>query len=518
MQYKSPIPLLQYAGMRLDDVSADSLHRARRRLLVELDLSGQSLQIEGETYTKDDIIAQLDALKTSNHLVLHDLIYRHKRLYHFLTTGQIGGNEPLYDANLKYHPGFETLATFISPYLVAPLSKGLHQAFLSRDFSQADVLLNLAGLVIAAHRDEVFGKLRHAMASLIADVRELIQQPDRFTPGFFGFLSVPFIQFLNNLPEDLQATRDTLAQVLVNLSVDIRNTQLASCKLLYSHLINLKCREDIAKVIRENQLIFQSATAGRAQQTYQAPKTTKTPTMQIVAFAIVTVIVLFKLIGRINRHPSYHSYPSADRSTYVPPRPAITREDVAYTNFYNRLKRLTYEQLTPRKAVSWLHPVKDDTTSRIYPFSSKARNLAYHNPLGGQRVMFYNVSKYDVVLLVHGEEGFYTAMLKKRARHGYLVENKDEITFYIGNDWTDQLYFNDYRIGSDLKTDSAMHIRGVFTQVDKTSLEYVSRVYVFNFPISNDTSDPGIVLRSSDEAPFDVGLTAPILGLQKNDD
>jgi hypothetical protein len=256
MNYKSPIPVLQYAGSTQDKPDANDLLKIQKRLLVELEHSGGTLKVGEQSLYKDEILTMIDDLKQENSFLFHQWIAANPALLALIERGVLPTSGPLINPILKQRPEFAQFKVFITPYLVQPVSKGINQVFLKHSFVAARRYLSIQYLLDKSHFDELFGKLRQSLQAMADDIKRTEKKEIAFAPGNFNFVNGDFVDFLNELPEGLANFREVFAVSLINISVDAQHQHADFCQRIYSYLQVLNCSEATKKVIQQNRSVF----------------------------------------------------------------------------------------------------------------------------------------------------------------------------------------------------------------------------------------------------------------------
>jgi hypothetical protein len=257
MQYKSPIPLLQYAGVDTKDISVAGLNKIQKGLLIELDLSEEkTLCINGDDLTKDDILSIFDDLKDDKVMQYHQWIYDSPYLLKLIQYDEVSADDGFFDLSLSYHYNFSDFKTFVSPYLSQPLAKAINRAFLKRRFKEAQELMVVHYLISDPYFDVAFGKLRSSLKALADEIHQTEQNIRTFKRSRFTFITPPFIDFLNALPEQLTADRDAVVTGLINLSVKLQYVDFEFCYDLYQILKHAKCDAETQELLFHNLDVF----------------------------------------------------------------------------------------------------------------------------------------------------------------------------------------------------------------------------------------------------------------------
>src|SRR5262245_12740167 len=92
MQYKSPIPLIHHAGFEHTRLDTAAVLKIQKRLLVELDHTGEGIiHVGNQVFTKDDILTLTEEIKDQQVLLFHNWIFDNKHLLALLENGYVEG-------------------------------------------------------------------------------------------------------------------------------------------------------------------------------------------------------------------------------------------------------------------------------------------------------------------------------------------------------------------------------------------------------------------------------------------
>lgn len=261
MQYKSPVPLLRYAGIHIKAIQVAQLNKAQKALLTELEISEtKSLHIEGDELTKDDIISIFDDLKDKQVLQFHQWIYDSPKLLGLIRDEDVGiGKKGIFfDPSWRYHGDFDAFREFVSPYLAQPLAKAIDRAFRERKLKEAELLMAEHYLISDLYFDETFGRISRSLNTLAKEIKACEPGSTLLQRLHFDYIKRAFIDFLNALPEQLSSDRKTLVTSLINLSVKVQRKEPQFCYDLYLVLKKVKCDAETQEIITHNLEIFVS--------------------------------------------------------------------------------------------------------------------------------------------------------------------------------------------------------------------------------------------------------------------
>lgn len=477
MQYRSPIPVLQYAGALQEQPDLNGLLRIQKRLLIELDHGGTgSLHIGTHALTKDDILTLIEGLKQQQSFLFHQWIYDNPRLLALLEHGTVPGVGPLYDRMLSYRAEFKEFKIFLSPYLVQPVGKGVNQAFLKRDFATARAFLSARHLLESTFFDDAFGKLGHSLKSMADEIKRTERKEINFVRSHYDFVDGAFIDFLNDLPEALSQYREMLAIALINLSVEIQRAHADFCQRIYTYLQGLNCSAETKRIIMQNRAIFNRHEEKREATSSDSGSRPGCGSIIGIAFFIITILRVLINLGDDDDHgvnpPTYNQ-------TSIPGT-SITLSEMGYQTFTSRIRQLVNRQLTVhgKDSIAALirrqPPYVAPPGSLLYP--DFCEPLLSYLPENSLPTKLLNNSNYDVVVFLRNQQATYAAYLAKGQKIETRAVSQDVFSFYVGSDWSYDVMF---KANLFVRAGVERTVRGAFLSPDYTTLDYLKRSYQY---------------------------------------
>ncbi len=229
-----------------------TVKKARRRLLVEIELSDGPLAVGGGQVERSDLIRALQDLDDERKLHCYHALLQTPRLGAFLTHGDLDlfrSGEPLPNKDAEF-------VAFISPAFAAQYGKALagavreHDAELVVRLTAGSPLLTTADATVADRPvDSLLGNLRQELDSLRDSVKdESLDAEEALTRVRF----LVSTETLNALPGRFGPSRSQLARSIRNLAVAAFNNQDAvkPAYTLLSDAARLHSTLDVAEDIR----------------------------------------------------------------------------------------------------------------------------------------------------------------------------------------------------------------------------------------------------------------------------
>lgn len=220
MQYRNPLALLEKMnGAAIDSTDTAAVSHLRKKILAELELTEDKvLTINGEGFSKNDLLLFFDHLKNKTELYFHQEIKSDPVLSEFLATGTITG---LFTDKALYKD--KSFLSFIAPFYeplftIAVLNSVQQQQVATLQNLFANPAL-LDGQCMKRCYDKIFrllkeqhAKVERVRIALSKDGSEPWQQLERY----IGHTQV---ELLNALPEAFHMQRSDYGIALINLAL-----------------------------------------------------------------------------------------------------------------------------------------------------------------------------------------------------------------------------------------------------------------------------------------------------------
>lgn len=440
MPYVSPLHIA--AGLTDDattELSAGSLVRLRKRLLAELDLSGEiGLTIRGTVYTKDAIIKAIDQLMQNADLELHGFIYRHSFLLDYLED----------EAHLIDIKQYATLAIpedirqkldlLLSERVILQFKKGIS----SRKFAVAEQALVLMNFLESNLRLACYEEVYRSLTAFYHFLWELKQRINRHSENEIGFLSYGSLAlFLNALPDSFSEVKRNLIGCCISIVVlydsfsDHNHTLVID---ISNVLLQLECEEEQALLIRSNHNAFSifrvSSTRRRLPPVSEQKTSPATSNLDYRAFLWLIVAIIFvSVLGNLI-HPE-DNYENEDFVASSQNLPSLEQNTVDKT--INDFKSEILKQAAAGGQSSFA-----DYTEPVYPFSglSPFKDPKFYTDNADfkewtQSLHLNNKTGYDLVVFRFDSlrSGLSTVFIPKGVSSDLTFGDLTRFAFYFGN-------------------------------------------------------------------------------------
>jgi hypothetical protein len=418
MSYQSPLHIIKsIAGDHAFVINDDNLIRLRKRLLAELNLSGETtITINKRSYSKDEIIKTIDRLLGSPDLALHEFIYGHTVLLRYLEDeNQVLRADVYKGFNIPgaIGPGVDSL---IIERIITQFRKGIS----SRAFSHAQNAMEIMTMMPEHLKSEGYEEAHRALHTFSLFLYELennLSTDHKKEIMFMSFES--WGAFLNALPEAFEASRYDLVNRTINMVVAYHKLSWYDKELakdISTVLMGVNCDEEQAALIKSNHKVF---SGGKSSSTISGGG--------ILKFIGIMAVVLLNFFRVCNQ--SDHSYDPPYNFQNTVMQDLRNNTEKAYSlpdelRIYKRI--LTERAKNPKNDFNLMffepltYPTKDPF---LYAFKSKREDV---NASWNKKLQIANNTSNDLIVLC-------------------FDANKTNVSArFIAQDKTDTIYFADH--------------------------------------------------------------------------
>jgi hypothetical protein len=259
--YQSLVRLLEHSGVDLS--TQVNLPRLKKQLAAEFDFSGSGfIEIDGYSYNKADVFAELDAPDFDQRLQYHIRIWKSKAVLSMLELAAF--NYLDFKDEIKEFSNDEKFDQFFSPYFADSYVHVLRQYITEVRFDEVSLLLLFEPFLMSEEREEAFAPLR----IFFEEQQRLLRNVNRENyPAFkkdIYIWSLPYWgRMFNNLPDELFEYRAEFAFHLVNLTVALQHKYTEDALAISTELTIMKeLPADLEKTILSNHKVYKQGTGG----------------------------------------------------------------------------------------------------------------------------------------------------------------------------------------------------------------------------------------------------------------
>lgn len=259
-QYISIIRLFRHSD--IDTGDAFNLSRAKKQLQAEFSIAQNGfIEIDGHTYTKQDVFEELDRPGFPERLIFHQQIWENETLLGLLETNSV--YLPDLGAAMQPFAGNEKFDAFFSPYFAGPFIY-LSRTLLSEGkLEQMGTLLAFEQFLLPEEREEAFRPLRLFLDENVRLFRNI--SADNYAmmrPKILHWIETDWHLFFNNLPHEFYEIKNDLTASLINIGVAVQKTHKKDCVKISEQLISLQdTPESLRSIIVSNHAIYKGSSS-----------------------------------------------------------------------------------------------------------------------------------------------------------------------------------------------------------------------------------------------------------------
>lgn len=280
MQYKPIDKFFQYIQLDITDVRAESLGRVRKVINAEFALADTGIiTIEGQTFSKQDLISVLDSQDAIEQLQAYHTIGQHSAFVEFLINGNFNTQIAQEVAILSNN---DLVVAMTSADTAFQFNKNQRKLLTANRFEEAAQLMQLIPMILPVDYEEAFQALRQYMDDgiyLLKNTNKVthfqrLQELHRWT--------MDWAQWANALPDFLLDHKQDLAVKLINYTALIQDEDKKMTYYISLQLIKLQFLTDtLSKLVIDNHAIYEKNAAPfkkgsqPAQRKYRSKKAKK---------------------------------------------------------------------------------------------------------------------------------------------------------------------------------------------------------------------------------------------------
>mgnify|MGYP003623323108 CR=1 FL=1 len=268
LQYISPIHLFEHCGIESSQLPQTDVSRIKKIVMAEFALSPNGfITVDKNEYSKDFVLQELDDPDFNERLTHHLTVWNNAGINGFLLYHHIEmiGAARREWGNLADNQYF---VDFISPYFTFSFNKFMGYTIKQQSFRNASRLIDFLIFINPVDYDDAFKSSRIFLQENISILKNLNAESYKsrlreLTP----WRDSDWHLFVDKLPDDFYTYKVQLAEILINLTVEVykKDTQLALD--ISSNLIGLNgLPTEFANLIKNNHKVFKTSHNGQADE------------------------------------------------------------------------------------------------------------------------------------------------------------------------------------------------------------------------------------------------------------
>lgn len=300
MEYRSPVRLVLHAAEPIQPFQSQAIHRARKKLLAEMALQDQQLEIDGVLYTRNDVLSLLENMEAEEWKA-HCTIYAHEALLRFVEKGEFDADNFGETRNLLYNGPF---IRFLSPGFAASFDTVSGGLLRQNDWTSLNELLAYRSFILPEHEHEGYRRIRLHLDELQHTLKNLSWEKFSADESILYFVfDDEWIRFINHLPDSFALTRDELVRLL--LQVVYRFQEKASWHYLHRCCLQLE-KIECSPVYREQIAEYEKTIGANARGQGNREKRDNSLVGRGIFFSIWIVLMIFRACNGCGRsEPNY---------------------------------------------------------------------------------------------------------------------------------------------------------------------------------------------------------------------
>lgn len=433
--YQSPYKLIQALGEEGKQLDAPALKQLRKRLLLELEMTGQTILPIGEgQLSKQDIMELFDRLEAEeDQWAHHQQLARHPQLLHLLESPRydLEQEQPITVTDeLLSLAGQAGFADFISPYLGPLLLTLVKKSWLQRDFkAHGPVWLQLYTLLNSSQQLALRERLTQLVQGLIEEVKRLEHKQVPLNKQQWRFLQgEAFYRYLNELPEELSHLRTSVAFALNDMVVVYQKNEVGFCYYLLSYLRHLECEEEIKKLIKENAAILKSNYQSKQKEYGQG--SAGCVGVRVIAFAFIVIITFIRILSSegcsTGRSSSYQYDPDQSEG--------VTKLDT------DRFEMMMLSSTISRKVQQIENiGIIEAVDMRLPPEGAYAPYFLDYKPTSDRNkktALFRNSTPYHAIIFIINKARRIIFVLPSGDYQYVQLQQGDKLMQFVGTNWS----------------------------------------------------------------------------------
>lgn len=443
MAYQSPLHIIKSISQEEEfEVNNTNLIRLRKRLLAELNLSGEAtIIINGKTYSKDEIIKTIDHLLDSPDLELHEVIFNNSFLLRFLEDETLTLNPVLYrDLNVDWSTK-QKLNQLIYERFIIQFKKGIS----TRTFTQSQQAIALFEFLPEDLKQICFDEVHRSLFTLhnfLNEIEHTIALDKKDDIRFLSFDSLS--SFLNELNEEFEEIKYEIVNRMINIVVAYHNLKKHDKDLtkgISTTLVKIKCDPAQEKLIKSNHRVFVAGEDSSTDWSY-------------LRYIVVAVVILINVLRACSKDQS----PRVDNLTFINNTNAILAEIANKRNQKSledelsayRTEIFNHSAMAERGSIGVVDEGVDINTG-TNPFLHSFKQIvdSVEQRLN-QNVKFENKTAYDLIVMRYDstKTNIQAKYIKVNEATDFAFDKQSRFMFYFGNKLKRPPFFPDGSLSS----------------------------------------------------------------------
>jgi hypothetical protein len=236
MRYQSIIRFLEYAHIEYNVPQEFNLSRAKKLVNAEFAMQPDGIiEIETFSYTKQDLLTELERTDFIQRLENHKRIWENKSLLDLLEKDKIDLTQRPSWFHLAYAPHF---TAYVSEYF-APVFDRIMRAILAKNnLHNAAIWLDYFPFIAAENEEEALRSTRLYLNEVVKFFKNLNDESYKTREGeLYMWHNSNWSAFFNKLPDSLLGYVDEIISAIINFTVRIQKSNRTMCYELSKEML-----------------------------------------------------------------------------------------------------------------------------------------------------------------------------------------------------------------------------------------------------------------------------------------
>lgn len=201
--------------IEFDNLNKENFKKFKKRVLNQLELFDDEIEIYNQKFSKNEIYEMLDAIDNDRNLLdIYFLLYNEEKNINNFLYGVRNQNIKEVFSDIKFLD--ERVKIFVEPFIVERLSKIYKEAFVNKNIDILKITPPVSKIYLEQIYEPIYKMLKNIQNELLSKENQNID--------FYEIQKIiGDVDFINQLPDYFDKVRNDIALIVRNLSVDVWN-------------------------------------------------------------------------------------------------------------------------------------------------------------------------------------------------------------------------------------------------------------------------------------------------------
>jgi len=268
MRYQSIIRFFDYAHIEYTESTTFNSSRAKKLVNAEFAMQPDGIiDIDGFSYTKQDLLSELEHPAFSQRLEQHKRIWDNKPLLELLEKDKVNLSQKPAWFHLAYAPHF---AEFVSPYFAPVFDRVMRAILANNNLLNAALWLDYLPFVAPEDQEEALRSTRMYLSEASRFFKNLNDESYKTREGeLYKWHHYNWSAFINKLPDSLLGYVDELISSIINFTVRIQKSNRTLCYELSKEMLLVNnANFSLRQLVRSNHETYKKNYESRTVKGY----------------------------------------------------------------------------------------------------------------------------------------------------------------------------------------------------------------------------------------------------------